>query len=62
MGVLLWVAPPADAAEIFAAIDAGLRNETLKLVIGTELPLADAVEAHRRVMASGASGKIVLTP
>jgi len=62
MGVLLWVTPPAEAAEIFAAIDAGLRNGTLKPVIGTELPLADAVEAHRRVMAPGASGKIVLTP
>lgn len=62
MGVLIWLTPPADAAEIFAAIDAGLRNETLQPVIGTELPLADAAEAHRRVMAPGACGKIVLTP
>jgi len=60
MGVLIWLTP-ADAAEIFAAIDAGLRNGTLQPVVGTELPLADAVEAHRRVMAPGASGKIVLT-
>ena len=62
MGVLLWATPPADAAEIFAAIDAGLRTGTLRPVVGTELPLADGVEAHRRVMAPGASGKIVLIP
>ena len=61
MGVLIWLTPTADAAEIFAAIDAGLRNGTLHPVIGTELPLADAVGAHRQVMAPGASGKIVLT-
>jgi NADPH:quinone reductase-like Zn-dependent oxidoreductase len=54
--------PGSDAAEIFAAIDAGLRNGTLQPVSGTELPLVDAAEAHRRVMAPGASGKIVLTP
>jgi NADPH2:quinone reductase len=62
MGVLIWLTPSADASEIFAAIDAGLRNGTLQPVVGTELPLADAAESHRRVMAPGASGKIVLIP
>jgi NADPH:quinone reductase len=62
MGVLIWKTPPADASEIFAAIDAGLRNGTLQPVVGTELPLADAAESHHRVMAPGASGKIVLIP
>lgn len=62
MGVLIWLTPPAEAAEIFAAIGAGLRNGTLQPVVGTELPLAEAMEAHCRVMAPGASGKIVLIP
>ena len=36
------------------------RPARLTPVVGQELPLADAAEAHRRVMAPGARGKIVL--
>jgi NADPH2:quinone reductase len=39
-----------------------LENETLRPVIGKEFPLAQAPEAHRAVMDSGAYGKIVLLP
>jgi NADPH:quinone reductase-like Zn-dependent oxidoreductase len=31
-------------------------------VIGKEFPLADAAQAHRAVMESGAFGKIVVVP
>jgi len=59
-GVLLWRVPEAEASEIYAAVEAGLGNRTLSPVIASELPLASAPEAHRRVMESGARGKIVL--
>ena len=62
MGVLIWRTPANEAAEIYAAIDAGLKNGTLQPIVGLALPLAAADEAHRRVMESGALGKIVLIP
>ncbi len=62
MGMLLWRVSEADAAEIHAAIGAGLANGTLCPVVAAELPLASAPEAHRRVMEPGARGKIVLVP
>ena len=62
IGMLLWTTPPRDLEIIFAAIDAGLKNGTLRPVIGLELPLSSAAEAHRRVMEPGALGKIVLLP
>ena len=42
------------------AVGAALASGALAPVVGQELPLADAAEAHRRVMAPGARGKIVL--
>ena len=62
LGVLLWRVPDGDAAEIHAALQAGLANGTLRPLVGAELPLASAPEAHRRVMEPGARGKIVLVP
>ncbi|MGB1255417.1 MAG: NADPH:quinone reductase [Thiolinea sp.] len=41
---------------------AGLDNNSLQPVIGTEMALADAAESHRAVMKPGAFGKIVLIP
>jgi NADPH2:quinone reductase len=38
----------------------GLDAGALRPVVGRELPLAEAPEAHRAVMSPGASGKIVL--
>ncbi len=61
-GMLLWRVSDTDAAEIHAALGAGLENGTLRPVIAAELPLASAPEAHRRVMEPGARGKIVLLP
>jgi NADPH2:quinone reductase len=61
-GMLLWNIPEDAAAATHAAIVAGLDNGTLRPVVGTELPLANAPEAHRKVMEQGAYGKIVLIP
>jgi NADPH:quinone reductase len=61
-GIQLWKVPEAAMLEIHAAVQAGLENGTLRPVIASELPLASAPEAHRRVMEPGARGKIVLIP
>lgn len=62
MGVLIWSTSAAEATEIHAAVQAGLVHGTLQPVVGPELPLASAAESHRRVMETGALGKIVLIP
>ena len=59
-GMVLPNTPPEELASIHAALVAGLENGTLRPAIGKELPLAEAGEAHRIVMESGAFGKIVL--
>ena len=59
-GFTLWAGTEAELAPIFAAIGAGLENGTLQPVVGKELPLKDAPQAHIDVLASGASGKIAL--
>ena len=62
LGMTMWLASPADIAEIHAALYAGLDNGTLRPVIGHELPLAEIVRAHQQVLEPGAYGKIVLLP
>jgi NADPH2:quinone reductase len=61
-GVYLWRVPETDLAEIHAALQAGLENGILRPVVGLELPLGSATDAHRRVLEPGARGKIVLIP
>jgi len=59
----VWGLTEAENAEIHAGILAGLENCTLRPVVGSELPLKDAAQAHIDVMKpSGAFGKIVLIP
>jgi NADPH:quinone reductase len=53
---------PAEYARAHAAIGAGLRAGTLRPVVGRELPLAQAAQAHRAIIESTALGKIVLLP
>jgi len=62
LGMLLWNIPDEDATSAHAAIAAGLRSGFLRPVVGAELPLVQAPQAHRRVMEPGAYGKIVLLP
>jgi NADPH:quinone reductase len=59
-GMILPNTPPAQMASIHAALVAGLENGTLRPVIGREFPLAEAAQAHRAVIESGALGKIVM--
>jgi NADPH2:quinone reductase len=61
-GVMLWKITEEEAKEIHAGIRAGLENGTLRPVVGKELPLAEAVRAHKEVLEPGAYGKIVLVP
>ena len=61
-GFTLWAATEAETVEIHAAIGAGLENGTLRPIVGKELPLKDAAQAHVDVLAAGAHGKIVLVP
>ena len=61
-GFTLWAATEREAAEIHAAIAAGLQNGTLRPIVGKELSLKDAPQAHQDVLAPGAYGKIVLVP
>lgn len=59
----LWAATESESADMHAGIIAGLENGTLRPVVGAELPLKDAAQAHIDVMKpSGAYGKIVLIP
>jgi len=62
LGMTLYKTPESDKAEIFAALSAGLTNGTLRPVVGSEIPLAEAPRAHHQVMEAPAYGKIVLVP
>ncbi len=59
-GMVLPNTSPAEMESLHAALVAGLGNGTLRPVIGKELPLAEAPQAHVAVMAPGAFGKIAL--
>jgi NADPH2:quinone reductase len=62
LGTMLWNMTPLERNRTLARIDAGLAAGVLRPVVGRELPLASAEEAHRAVMAPGSRGKIVLRP
>jgi NADPH2:quinone reductase len=62
LGMALFHATPAQLAGIHAALVEGLRNGTLRPVVGEELPLAQAARSHEVVMQAGHHGKIVLVP
>ncbi|HTZ34159.1 MAG TPA: NADPH:quinone reductase [Methylomirabilota bacterium] len=61
-GFTLWAATEQESREMHAAIAAGLANGTLRPIVGKELPLQDAPQAHQDVLKPGAYGKIVLVP
>ena len=62
LGMALFHATPAQLVGIHGALVEGLRNGTLRPVIGHELPLAQAARAHEVVMEAGHTGKVVLIP
>jgi NADPH2:quinone reductase len=59
---MIFNASEDELAGIHAGIGAGLENGSLQPVVGRELPLAEAANAHVAVMEAGALGKIVLLP
>jgi NADPH2:quinone reductase len=59
-GMTFWNQSEEELLAAYQAVDDALASGVLTPVVGLELPLADAAEAHRRVMAPGARGKIVL--
>jgi NADPH2:quinone reductase len=61
-GFVLWGISEADEADVHAGLYAGLENGTVRPVVGKELPLAEAVRAHKEILETGAQGKIILIP
>ncbi len=59
-GMAFWNQSDAELLAAYEAVGEALASGALTPVVGLELPLAEAAEAHRRVMAPGARGKIVL--
>jgi NADPH2:quinone reductase len=62
LGMTMFNATPDEHRTAHAAIVAGLANGSLRPVVGRELPLGEAPQAHVAVMEPGAYGKIVLVP
>lgn len=62
LGMVLFNVAAGEIGWMHAGIVAGLANGTLKPLVGRELPLEAAPQAHEAVMARGALGKIVLIP
>ncbi|MGH9253393.1 MAG: NADPH:quinone reductase [Vicinamibacterales bacterium] len=62
LGMTMMNATAEEYRTIHAALAPGLENGSLTPVVGRELPLSEAVQAHRAVMEPGAYGKIVLLP
>lgn len=62
LGTVLFNASVHELAGIHAGLVAGLENRTLRPVIGREMPLVEAPQAHIAVMESTSYGKIVLIP
>ena len=61
-GMLVANASGKEIQTIHSALTAGLENGTLRPVIGQELPLREAAQAHRKALEPGAFGKMVLIP
>jgi NADPH2:quinone reductase len=62
LGMTMFNATADEYRVMHAALAPGFDNGTLTPVVGRELPLAQAPQAHVAVLEPGAYGKIVLTP
>ena len=62
LGIARFNATPEQMTALNTAIGQGLADGSLSPVIGREMPLAEAREAHHAVLQPGAYGKIVLIP
>jgi NADPH:quinone reductase len=61
IGIALWNCPTEELDSINADVLAGLEDGSLTPIIGNEMPLAKASQAHIAVLEPGAYGRIVLT-
>jgi NADPH:quinone reductase len=61
-GMILANASREELNTIYQSLGEHLAAGRIQPVIGRELPLASAAEAHRAVMSPNAHGKIVLIP
>ncbi len=61
-GMILANAPREELGAIYNSLGKQLAEGRIQPVIGKELPLSSAPEAHRTVMSPNARGKIVLIP
>ena len=61
LGTTLWSTSPEEYRQIHAALGAALESGVLAPIVGRELPLEKAADAHRAVIEERAAGKIVLT-
>ena len=62
VGMALWNATESDLAQVHAGLVAALESGVARPVIGKELPLAKAAQAHEEILQPGSYGKIVLIP
>ncbi len=62
VGMRMPNATASELAAAHAAIGRGLADGSLRPVVGSELPLAEAPRAHHDIIEGKASGKIVLVP
>ncbi len=62
LGTMLYNLPKGEIDAVHCALVAGLRDRTLRPVVGREIPLAEAARAHHEIMEQSAYGKIVLVP
>jgi len=60
-GMVLFNTPPVELAAIHHALFPGLKNGSLRPIVGREFPLENASQAHEIILQPGARGKIVLT-
>jgi NADPH:quinone reductase len=58
----IWGLTESEERETHAGLIAGMENDTLRPVVGKELPLAEALRAHKEILEHNAYGKIVLIP
>jgi NADPH:quinone reductase len=60
LGMALWNVPADELIRINTELTASLDDGSLRPVVGSELPLADAARAHVEVLQGGTRGKLVL--
>jgi NADPH:quinone reductase len=61
LGTTLWATTPGEYRQIHAGLEGALASRALEPLVGRELPLGHAEEAHRVILQDRAVGKIVLT-